>query len=121
MKVILLLISLVLIIGCNSKPPTLYIPSDLINLGDISYNKDVFLNINVTNLGDKPLILSNIKTSCKCIIMSHFKDLVINKNEVKKVSLLYKSDRIGEHMESISIISNDVKTFKIIRIKANVR
>ncbi len=110
---------ILLILGCTSNEPKLYFPSSEILLGDVKLYEDKSIKFEFTNKGNKPLIIENVNSSCKCLV-SEFPKNGIEKNEKGIIKLLYKSDELGGHRESIVIISNDPKKFKIIRISTNV-
>lgn len=116
-KIILFSLLLLLFVGCSNEP-SLYFPSSEILLGaKLGTEKEI--NIPIENKGNKPLIIKSVNSSCKCINI-HFPKNKIRKGKKAYIDMTFVADKAGPHSESIVIISNDPKVYKLIRITADV-
>jgi hypothetical protein len=72
-----------------------------------------------TNIGDQPLIITNIKSSCGCTIPKKPEGPIMpgKKGEIK---VSYDTKRVGGFSKSITIFSNAKESRKIIKIKGIV-
>lgn len=67
-KLALIFIASLLILGCTNNEPKLYFPSSEILLGDVKLYEDKSIKFEFTNKGNKPLIIENVNSSCKCLV-----------------------------------------------------
>lgn len=118
-KIIIFSFCLALFMSCNRSEPNLCFPSSEILLRDLKAGTDEKISFQIENRGNKPLEIQNVNSSCKCIDID-FPKSKIDINKKATISMTYKADEIGQHTESIVIISNDPKTYKLIKISVNV-
>ena len=92
---------------------------ETINYGKIAKSSNGERVFIFTNIGEKPLIIKNIKSSCGCTIPKKPKEPIMpgKKGEIK---VSYDTKRVGGFSKSITIFSNAKSARKIIKIKGNV-
>lgn len=72
-----------------------------------------------TNKGDKPVVITNVKTSCGCTSKNYPKE-PINPGETSKIEATYNAARVGSFHKTITVKTNDSDKPKILRIKGVV-
>ena len=72
-----------------------------------------------TNVGDAPLIITNIQSSCGCTIPEKPKDPIMP-GEKGKIKVSYDTNRPGGFSKIITIFSNAKNARKVIKIKGFV-
>ncbi|WP_407404790.1 DUF1573 domain-containing protein [Chryseobacterium sp.] len=88
--------------------------------GDIKPGSDGHRFFTVTNTGDKPLILSNVKPSCGCTTPEWSQDPILPKKSAK-IKVGYNTATPGAFNKLIEVFSNDpVNSRSVIYIKGNV-
>ncbi|MDR1876461.1 MAG: DUF1573 domain-containing protein [Flavobacteriaceae bacterium] len=94
---------------------------DQIDYGTIKKGSDGKQIFKFTNTGDKPLIISNVKSSCSCSVPSWTKSPVLP-GKTGEITVQYDTKNIGKFSKSVEVFSNDV-TFsrKLLRIKGEVK
>ncbi len=92
---------------------------EIINYGKIdkgSNGERVFV---FTNIGDQPLIIKNIKSSCGCTVPKKPEGPIMP-GEKGEIKVSYATSRVGGFSKSITIFSNAKNPRKVIRIKGLV-
>ena len=92
---------------------------ETINYGKILKNSNGERIFIFTNIGNKPLIIKNIKSSCGCTIPKKPKGPILQ-GEKGEIKVSYDTKRIGGFSKSITIFSNAKNPRKTIRIKGLV-
>jgi len=88
--------------------------------GTIKPNADGTRFFTVTNSGDKPLILSNVKPSCGCTTPEFSQDPIMP-GKSAKIKVGYNTAIPGGFNKMIEVFSNDpVNSRSVIYIKGNV-
>lgn len=72
-----------------------------------------------TNIGETPLIIKNVKSSCGCTVPKK-PEQPIMPGEKGEIKVSYDTNRVGGFSKSITIFSNAKTPRKIIRIKGIV-
>ena len=72
-----------------------------------------------TNVGDAPLIIQNIKSSCGCTVPKK-PEAPIMPGEKGEIKVSYDTKRIGGFSKQITILSNAITARKIVKIKGFV-
>jgi len=72
-----------------------------------------------TNIGDAPLIISNIQSSCGCTVPEKPKDPIMP-GKKGKIKVSYDTNRLGGFSKIITIFSNAKNARKVIKIKGYV-
>ena len=75
------------------------------NFGQIQWKQPVTADYIITNTGDKPLIISNVTTSCACSD-AQWTTTPIPPGEKGKVSVSFDAEALGRFEKSIGIYSN---------------
>ncbi|WP_298778137.1 DUF1573 domain-containing protein [uncultured Polaribacter sp.] len=92
---------------------------ETIDYGKIAKGSERERTFVFTNIGDQPLIIKNIKSSCGCTIPEKPKEPVMPGAE-GKIKVSYNTNRLGGFSKSITIFSNAKSERKIIKIKGFV-
>lgn len=88
--------------------------------GTIKPSADGTRFFNVTNTGDKPLIISNVKPSCGCTTPEFSQDPILP-GKSAKIKVGYNTALNGQFNKMIEVFSNDpVNSRSVIYIKGNV-
>ena len=72
-----------------------------------------------TNVGDAPLIIQSIKSSCGCTVPKKPEDPIMP-GEKGEIKVSYDTKRIGGFSKQITILSNATTARKIVKIKGLV-
>tara|TARA_B110000503_G_C7082571_1_gene385830 strand:- start:864 stop:1268 length:405 start_codon:yes stop_codon:yes gene_type:complete len=93
--------------------------NETIDYGKITKGADGEKIFVFTNIGNQPLIITNIKSSCGCTIPKKPEGPIMpgKKGEIK---VSYDTNRVGGFSKSITIFSNAKESRKIIKIKGIV-
>lgn len=91
----------------------------IIDYGKIDKNADGVRTFTFTNIGDQPLIIKDIKSSCGCTIPEKPKKPILP-NEKGTIKVSYNTKIIGGFSKSITILSNVKEERTILKIKGFV-
>ena len=93
--------------------------NETIDYGKITKGADGEKIFVFTNIGNQPLIITNIKSSCGCTIPKKPEGPIMpgKKGQIK---VSYDTNRVGGFSKSITIFSNAKESRKIIKIKGIV-
>ncbi len=81
------------------------LPSDTINCGQVVYKHAVKAEFKMKNSGDKPLLISDVKTSCGCTTVSYPKGAIAPGKKFS-VSAVYDAKQLGHFQKEVGIYSN---------------
>lgn len=88
--------------------------------GQVKPNSDGHRFFTITNTGDKPLILSNVKPSCGCTTPEWSKDPIMP-GKSAKIKVGYNTASVAPFNKMIEVFSNDpVNSRSVIYIKGEV-
>ena len=90
------------------------------DFGDIRQGDKLNHVFKFKNMGSKPLIISNILTTCGCTVPSWPKDPILPNNYGEIKVEFNSSGKIGKQNKVITIFSNSVNQKERIIITANV-
>jgi hypothetical protein len=90
-----------------------------IDYGKIDKNANGVKTFTFTNIGDQPLIIKDIKSSCGCTIPEKPKKPILP-NEKGTIKVSYNTNIIGGFSKSITILSNVKEERTILKIKGFV-
>ncbi len=90
------------------------------NFGDIRQDDKVEHIFKFRNSGTKPLIISNIITTCGCTAPSWTKEPILPKDQGEIKVVFDSTGKIGKQNKVITIFSNSVNQKERITITANV-
>ncbi|WP_432713481.1 DUF1573 domain-containing protein [Pedobacter sp.] len=121
MKKLIILFSLVLGIALSSKaqnkPAEFKFDKETYNFGKIPSNKPATVEFTFTNIGDTPLIISNVETTCGCTVPEYTKT-PIKKGETGVIKVTYNPTGAAlPFSKSISLTSNAKTPTKVLYIK----
>lgn len=90
-----------------------------IDYGTIEKNADGLKVLKFTNVGNSPLIITNVKGSCGCTVPSTPKEPIMP-GETGEISVKYDTNRIGLISRTITISSNADRPTIVIPVKGRV-
>jgi len=92
---------------------------ETINYGKIDKSSNGERIFVFTNIGDQPLIIKNIQSSCGCTVPKAPKDPIMpgQKGEIK---VSYDTKRVGGFSKTITVFSNAKTSRKMIKIRGFV-
>ncbi len=94
---------------------------DQIDYGTVKKGADGKQTFKFTNTGNKPLIISNVKSSCDCSIPSWTRTPILP-GKTGEITVQYDTKIVGKFSKSIEVFSNDpVASRKLLRIKGEVK
>ncbi len=131
MKTRLIILTLILLAGISSRSqisvgftvnpniPKIKFETETVDYGTIEKGSNGLREFKFTNIGKDPLILSNVQTSCGCLVA------VWPKEPVKSgasgiIKIKYDTNRIGPFTKTVTVTSNAEEPSKIIKIKGIV-
>lgn len=89
---------------------------ETINYGKISKDADGERTFVFTNVGDAPLIITNIQSTCGCTVPEK-PEKPIMPGEKGEIKVAYDTKRLGGFSKMISIFSNATEPRKEIKIR----
>lgn len=102
------------------KQPRLTMEREVHNFGTVEHRGNTTYEFEVRNTGSAPLILSQVKTSCGCLVASWPKE-PIAPGKTAAIRARYDSKRLGPINKSITVVSNDPeKPTTVLRIRGKV-
>ncbi|MFY7669713.1 DUF1573 domain-containing protein [Tenacibaculum sp. MEBiC06402] len=90
--------------------------SELINYGKITQGSEGKRVFEFTNVGDAPLIIKEIKSTCGCTVPSK-PEKPIMPGENGQIEVSYDTKRLGGFSKAITIYSNAKQERKMLKIK----
>jgi len=93
--------------------------TEIIDYGKIDKNADGVRSFTFTNIGDQPLIIKDIKSSCGCTIPEKPKKPILP-NEKGTIKVSYNTNITGGFAKSITILSNVKNERTVLKIKGFV-
>ena len=121
-KYLLLLLTLS-ICSCSDDPAQLKLSEDVINIGNVSDDPNLFqYKINLKNIGDQLLLIENIRTSCSCV-EGHVENVLLKGGEktVLTIDVDTKNFDEGEINRELGIYSNSKDSPAILKIVGVMR
>lgn len=110
-----------LFLGSFISAQSITFSQDQIDYGIIKKNSDGNQIFKFTNTGDKPLIISNVKSSCDCSVLSWTRTPILP-GKSGEINVKYNTKNLGKFSKSIEVFSNDPKiSRKLLKIKGEVQ
>jgi hypothetical protein len=121
MKILKILFILILSNLSVFAQPKIEIFNNIHDFQSITEGSKYEAEFNVKNIGNQPLMITNVASSCGCLSTVFAKE-AIQPNEAKIVKLIYNSaGRMGSFAKSATLISNAVNEASIVlTVKGNV-
>ncbi len=89
--------------------PTIRVDTETINLGERPADKNIPLNIEVHNDGNKPLALSEVLPDCSCLrMMGGEAEIVIAPRDSVSLPFVLAPFEVGDVRKNILLISNGI-------------
>lgn len=119
--VLLLFIGFVTLNLCaQEKAAKIEFKSETIDYGEIAKGSDGVRTFEFTNLGEVPLVISDVKSSCGCTIPKK-PDAPIMPGEIGEIQVKYDTNRVGPIRKAITVTSNADTPTKVLKIKGTVK
>ncbi|SDR66674.1 Protein of unknown function [Gillisia sp. Hel1_33_143] len=93
--------------------------AEVIDYGDIQKGSDGTQIFTFKNIGDSPLIIENVYSSCGCTVPTWTKSAVAP-GKSGEIKVKYDTDIVGPIRRTITIYSNADESPKAIKIKGRV-
>jgi len=99
--------------------PKFEFKSEMIDYGKIEKGSNGVRVFEFKNIGDAPLIIENVYSSCGCTIPTWPK-AAIQPGESGKIEVKYDTNRVGPIRKTITIYSNTDEPTKALKIKGEI-
>ncbi len=121
MKKLILLFTLILgisvAVNAQSKPAEFKFEKETHDFGKIAMNKAATFEFKYTNVGDQPLIITKVETTCGCTV-PEYTQIPVKKGESGTIKVTYNPTGAAlPFSKSITITSNAKTTTKVLYIK----
>ena len=93
--------------------------TESIDYGKISQGSEGTRTFEFTNIGDAPLIITGVQSTCGCAIPKK-PEKPIMPGEKGQIQVSYDTSRMGGFSKAVTIISNAKQSRKMIKIKGFV-
>lgn len=93
--------------------------NDVHDFGDIKKANPVTHEFTFTNTTDKVVLINSVRPSCGCTVANHTKT-PIKPNETGMVAATYNAAAPGAFHKTITVITSDSETPKVLTIKGKV-
>lgn len=93
--------------------------SELIDYGSIKQNENGERFFVFTNIGEEPVTISKVKSSCGCTVATQPRKPILP-GETAKIGIKYDTKRLGRFSKSIRVSSNAENNLVSLRISGNV-
>jgi hypothetical protein len=93
--------------------------SETVDYGEIQKGSDGVREFVFTNVGNEPLIVTEVKSSCGCTVPEKPKD-PIAPGEKGVIKVKYDTKRVGPIRKTITVYSNADEPIKALKIKGTV-
>ena len=92
------------------------------DFGDVTAETDVSTEFTVTNTGDKPLIIENVKASCGCTMpQKPEKPILPGESDVIAVKFHSKPGQVNEIKKTITVTANTEEKIHVLEIRCFVK
>jgi len=103
----------------QEKQAVIEFKSTEIDYGNIDKNSDGTRVFEFTNIGDAPLIINRVKSSCGCTVPSKPTEPIMP-GKSDKIVVKYNTHRVGPFRKTITVYSNAKNNVVILKIKGKV-
>ena len=93
--------------------------TETIDYGDIKKGSDGVRTFEVKNVGDAPLIIEDVKSSCGCTVPTKPEEPILP-GETGKIEVKYDTNRPGPIRKTVTVYSNSDEPVKALKIKGTV-
>jgi hypothetical protein len=99
--------------------PVFEFETETIDYGKIEKDSDGLRGFVFTNVGNQPLVISQVKGSCGCTVPTKPEGAIMP-GEKGEIKVKYATNRVGGFSKKITITSNATEARKVVRIKGIV-
>mgnify|MGYP000412743062 CR=1 FL=1 len=93
--------------------------TETINYGKVAVGSEGTRTFEFTNVGDAPLIIKDIKSTCGCTVPKK-PEAPIMPGQKGEIQVSYDTKKPGSFSKAITVISNSKKARKMLKIKGFV-
>ncbi len=93
--------------------------SETIDYGEIKKGSDGVRVFEVKNIGDAPLIIEDVKSSCGCTVPKKPENPIMP-GESGEIQVKYDTKRVGPIRKTVTVYSNSSEPVKALKIKGAV-
>ena len=111
---------LALSVSAQEKTAKIEFKSETIDYGEIAKGSDGVRVFEFVNMGEAPLVISDVKSSCGCTIPKK-PDAPILPGETGEIQMKYDTNRVGPIRKAITVTSNADTPTKVLKIKGTVK
>ncbi|QNJ96837.1 DUF1573 domain-containing protein [Constantimarinum furrinae] len=117
----LVLLALITVVGftAQAQQAKISFKAETIDYGTIAKGSDGVRVFEFTNVGDGPLIISDVKSSCGCTVPKK-PEGPIAPGAVGKIEVKYDTNRVGPIRKTVTVYSNADQPIKALKIKGEV-
>ncbi|MGB5363006.1 MAG: DUF1573 domain-containing protein [Aureibaculum sp.] len=103
----------------DENAPIFKFENEAIDYGEIARNSDGIKILKFTNVGQSPLIITNVKGSCGCTVPTSPKEPIMP-GDTGEIQIKYATNRVGAFSKTVTITSNASKPSVVIQVKGKV-
>lgn len=104
----------------NSTAAKIKFESEIIEYGVMQQDANGIRELKFTNVGKEPLILSNVQSSCGCLVANWTKE-PIAPGKTGVIKAHYDTKRVGKFEKTLTVVSNDTERPTIVlKVKGEV-
>lgn len=119
-KTLLLLFMGLLAFGLHAQTAKIKFKTETIDYGQVERGGDGVRTFEFTNIGDAPLVISDVKSSCGCTIPKK-PEQPIGPGETGSIEVKYDTNRpVGPFRKAITVSSNADTPTKVLKIKGEL-
>jgi hypothetical protein len=108
------------IVAPITKDPSIFLSTDVVDYGEVKKGAEGTRELEVTNKGSQPLLLTSCNGSCGCTVPTCPREPIMP-GKSAKISIKYDTNRPGPINKQVTVLSNDpVNASKVIVVKGNV-
>lgn len=89
------------------KGPQIEFVSTILSLGNIKHKNPQKCYFKFKNIGDEPLYLTRVRTSCGCLVADYPKEAIMPGKE-GTITLVYSAETVGGFKKTISVVTNSI-------------
>jgi len=104
----------------SSKLPVIQFDKTEHDFGTIQDGTPVETVFSYTNVGDAPLVVTDIKSTCGCTVPQDWDRTPLAKGETSNFTVKFNGKGNGVVTKTLTVVANTVKGNETVRIKANV-
>jgi hypothetical protein len=103
----------------DANAPVFEFVTEIIDYGKIKHNADGVRVFKFKNVGNSPLIITSIKSTCGCTVPKKPTEPIMP-GDTGEIEVKYATNRIGGFSKTITVVSNAATKVKSLRIKGIV-